>query len=84
MVVHSCVNGKMNGETIKQHIGKEQLTLYVLPSSDACLLLCYMNQMVFFCCTSIIPDETALFMVNFSPTKGFLCIMAFVDEFDEL
>lgn len=47
-------NEKMNGEAIKQRIGKEQLTLYVLPSPATCLLPCYMNQMVFFCCTIII------------------------------
>lgn len=76
MVVHSCVNGKMDGEAIKQHIGKAQLTLYVLPSSATCLLPCYMNQMVFFCCTSIIlykPDVYGSFYQLISSLRKISC-----------
>ena len=69
--MHSYVNGEMNGEAIKQHTEKAQLTLYVLPSPAAMLhesdgvFLLYHYQSVFAC---TVYGSVFILLAHFFPT----------------
>lgn len=61
MAVHSCVNGKMNGEAIKQHA---EGAADIVCLTQTCYVPCYGNRMVCLCCATIALHEPVYGLVS--------------------